>query len=279
MIEPDPNFNIENYHYELGEHPFPVANDLWIGLGDIERVKFYVPQKRAMKDWPDFLKLKFDIEEDVFYDPAIVGLPSTLSPGQIEEVRKNMYKYVIKSIEDPTPVSPPKTLQPEDALESIKMRILARRSFQDFNKMFGNVSREVAPLSEWEQKVIQWRKGYGFLVPYTKMTGVLFPTPSGDDALQHEVVREYFFHIKDSPLSGIILSVAQEPNTDRAIYGLRRDMRTDWVFSDPRFFDGKTAIIDGMIINGKAKGIPVDVTSFVEKMNYLTRNLEELLAG
>ena len=77
------DFDINLYHL-----PFevPVDGTLWADLNDrvsensLSKQGFRIPSQRAMKGWDEMLKVKFGIEEHVFYDPEIGALVVADSP-------------------------------------------------------------------------------------------------------------------------------------------------------------------------------------------------------
>ncbi len=286
-MAPEQDFNPRKFLFNFGERRFPIDCTFWAELNNAG-LDLYLPQKRAKRGWPSRLKEEYGITEHVYYDSAIVGLPLTLTREQIEGARLGMNRYLIKSAGDLSPVSPPKSITAEQALQYMQIRLYARQSaLEIMQSLKESKSAMPAPeLTDWEKKVLSWRRGYGFLVPYDCMVGVFLPFPKDESSLKYEVVREYFFQtpdklgLLDEYFRGIALSIAQEPNSDKAIFGLRRDLRTDWVFGDPRFCDGQTAHIGGMWVNDHVEGgRSVAIEPFVEQMNYLIRNLEEVLAS
>jgi len=241
------DFDINLYHL-----PFevPVDANLWADLNDgvsensLSKQGFRIPSQRAMKEWDEMLKVKFGISEHVFYDPEIVGLPSEVTAEELERARLN---WCSRLVSDGKPVPPPESITPEQYLIS--------RQFQIFLKqdriLAELMKRGISEISEEERRIAVWRPGFGFLWDYHQGEGLLQSRPKNESILRYEAIREYFFHHPLSP--GIVLSVAQEPNSDRAIWGLRRDLFTDF----PSKF------------NEEAVG----------GINYLTENLEKVLRG
>ncbi|MBI3334076.1 hypothetical protein HYZ97_01185 [Candidatus Pacearchaeota archaeon] len=248
----------------------PVSNDLWVELDGNENVpvscdkRFYHPTKRAQKEWPAMLNAVYGLKEDVFYNPAITGLINEVTPEMIESFRKTMFKGIIDS-RTKKPWEPPATLSVESYLEMRRNSIYAEHAAGRTLLMMGAQESPEITLSEWEERLVQWRPDYGFLVDHRQQTEFLARQPKDSAALKHEVVREYLFCIPAA--QDVILSVAQEPNTDRAIWGLRRTMHLDWPFDCP----GNTFL---EILEETNMSVPL----FVEQFNELAQNLEDLLA-
>jgi len=229
------------------------------------KTRFYVPTARAKKGWPEKIKLTFNVEPWVVYDMAVLNLPNEITAEEIEEHRLNMNKYLVKSLKDPTPVGPPDKLS---VREYLSRKSLSLQAFL----CWGN--RTFEDLSEKEKRICQWTEDYGFLWDHRDGEGLLFPHPKDDKALKFEVIKEYFFHLREFPQ--LILSVAQEPNTDKAVYGFRREGSLDWPFDKiwtgveyddnhkprPRYLAMKDEGVEEMII---------------KPMNKLVRNIEYLL--
>ena len=173
-----------------------------------------------------------------------------------------MNKYVVKSLEDPTQIGPPDHITATECLLYLQMRLFGFESAQETLEMLGQ-KKEKRELTDWEKKLKIWRPGYGFLYDYRDRVGFLFPKAHEKD-YKHEIIKEYFFHIPDSYFSGVILSLAQEPNSDRPFWGLRRDLATDWPF------DGEKTAIRLFSDNSPVK-------NFVEQMNSLIINLENII--
>ncbi|MEI6731975.1 MAG: hypothetical protein WCK90_04835 [archaeon] len=247
-LEPDFSFNPLDFVCQVS---YPIDNSFWIHLADDSLTKqgFYHPSQPAKKDWPDLLKVKYGIEEYIFYDPEIVGLPLQITNEMLEAKRKDWNKYIVEDFKSMKPLAPPEKITPEEWLMDEQMSLYAETAFDGLIDPDGTNPPKERKYTDFEKKVMHWRKGYGFLVNYKDMKGILFPTPRDDEALKFEIVREYFFNI---PGCGVVLSLAQEPNTDRAIWGMRRDFATDW----PKEFSKQ----------------------FIERMNYISVNLENILS-
>ncbi len=204
---------------------------------DVQR--FYAPSKILSQDWPEILKLKYNIEPAIEYDMEIVGLPLKITRKMIKSKKSKIKKYKSMILENPELIEHPKEITPEDWLESEKIKMAAKESAQETLEMLGKRERKKIIPTEFEEKIKRWHRGYGFLVEYTEMVGFLFPRPKDEKSLKYEVIREFLFNIQDNYFSGIILSLAQEPNTNRAIWGFRRDMATSWEDKFPKEFVGK----------------------------------------
>lgn len=180
--------------------------------------RFYVPNTRARKDWPEKLKQFYNVEPYVVYDSSVVNLPAEITAQEIELHRKGMNKYFIESVENPVPVPPPEKLQVEDYLFSKHLELM----------LTVGTKEEYKHLNDKEKRIYRWDRNYGFLWDHRRAKGALFPQPESLSALEFETTCEYFFHIPEFPK--LILSLGCEPNTDKAIYGFRREASLDWPF-------------------------------------------------
>lgn len=232
-------------HRNTGRLPIDAA--FWTRIKSEKESKLHIPTPALKKDWPEYLEIVHNIKPDIFYDPAISGLILEVTPEMMEKFIQETNKVLIDDDEDnPSPTS----ITPEEYLSIERLRTFAKISGNNFMNVMGK-TEEPLYLSEWEERLLQWREGYGFLVESKDMKGLLFPKPNNMQSLKQEVVREYFFNIPEREYSGIILSLGQEPNSNRAIWGFRRDFATDWPEQLPQ--------------------------RFITEMNELTENLETLL--
>lgn len=236
------------------------------------QTKFYIPTTRARKGWPEKLKQIYGVEPQAVYETSVLNLPNEITAEEIEAHRKGMNKYLIKSREDPTPVGPPSKLSVQEYLRSKRMKLIANLSFTNNQEETKQVWER---MTEKEKRIFRWKEDYGFLWDHREGKGTFFPEPRDIQALKFETTCEYFFHIPEFPL--LILSLGCEPNTDRAIYGLRREARLDWPFDKiwtgvehdnlgkprPRYASITNTVVENKII------LP---------MNQLIRNLEYILS-
>ena len=178
-----------------------------------------------------------------------------------------MNKYLVKRLKDLTPVGPPEKLSPEEYLRSKSMRLITELSL---------TSKKFEDLSEKEQRICRWKQDYGFLWDHREGTGVLFPGPRNLKALKFEVMNEYFFHVPEFPR--LILSVGCEPNSDRAIYGFRREASMDW--PPDRLWNG-WEYDENKKPHPKYIDFPNEAVEkgMVLPMNYLIKNLEYALSN
>lgn len=273
-----------------------------------------IPRSKLSRNWARTLRV-VGVDPSITYDSRVVGLPNTVTREMIEREKQDRRKYVVENLNSSEPVQFEGEVTAESVIQSKKAQLAARLAARSFGIM-----RVDSKLTEFEQLLLQWHPGYGFLWDYSTNVGAIFPEPRDDSALKYEVVREFLFHIPPekaeyptnakvtaenlgndkillrllrekkglepkelsqlSPMeifhsfegfkfsdlasmsisvteaiqsnTGIILSLAEEPNTNRAIWGFRRDLATDW----PGNF----------------------IAPFVEKMNLLISGLEELLS-
>lgn len=243
------DFNPQQFHYNA---PLPIAGDVWEELSDIKKIQgtnkqVYAPIKPLSNDWFERLTKLFGCYPNAIYDPQIANLPETITRQTLDDARSDWNKYVIKSIEDPTPVPPPRSISPERYL---------------FKKSLEFAFRE--PVTEEERKIATWREGYGYL------------TSRSVTKKRFRVDFEHFFNIPNSYWSGIVLSLARERNTGKAIWGLRRDMATDFPFNPtskgPTSGPFATSLNSHLMIENDL------IDRYVEQVNNLTFNLENCLA-
>jgi len=234
--------------------------------------RFYVPQTRARKGWTEKLKVRFGVEPFIEYDPAVLNLPNEITAEEIEAFRKDMNKYLVESLENPVPVPPPEKVSVQEYLRHKSTSLTARLCFADDDE---RAKRIWNSFSEKEKRIYRWTEDYGFLWDHRDGKGMLFPAPKDDSALKFETTCEYFFQVPSFPQ--LILSLGCEPNTERAIYGLRREASLDWPFD-------KIWLGPGVDENGKPKAkmasIPDETVrrQIVEPMNSLIRNIEYLIS-
>jgi len=235
-------FNPKEFEYQSN---LPIDNSFWIEINDPSFLssKLYIPKNALNKNWPDKLMNEYEIEKFAFYDPEIVALPLRVTKEMIEEANSERLQYP-KLINARTGKSMP--LPPiRDAVEFIehlKISSFAKLAVERIR----NPDARTA-LSDFKIKATKWNPDYGFLVSFRDAKGWPFPRARDINDKKYEVVREFFFHVPEGFNSGIILSVAQEPNTNRAIWGFRRDFLTDWPsqFSEP-FSDEMSRLIRGL---------------------------------
>ena len=81
------DFNPKQFRYQ---YQLPIEHSFWIEVNGEEDVpastdkRFYTPSNKAQRGWHEKLKLKYDIEEDIYYNPEIVGLARTVTPEMLE---------------------------------------------------------------------------------------------------------------------------------------------------------------------------------------------------
>jgi len=265
---------------EIGFNPteyvvenFPVSNDMWVELDGNERVpastkkRFYTPSKNAKKDWPEMLKVKYGIEEYAFYDPKITGLFLEVTKEMIEEGNNNRFKCLKFVDDDGKEVQPelPRIDDAENYLISKQAGLAGRLAAENLIRVFGTKKAKEElkkkKLTNFEKKLDQWHPGYGFLY---KNREVMFARSIPQEELKYEIVREYLFHIREAP--DVLISLAQEPNTDRAFWGLRRSLRLDWPFDSAK--NTFRQVIEGEFSS---------VDNYIGKMNNLLENLEYIV--
>jgi len=239
-------FNPKDFSYNGG---FGIDFSFWTSIAseDARGNSFRIPSQRLNVNWPAILREDYEVN-NIYYDPRITSLHLEVTHDMVNKKKSKM--YVSLSRIDGKTFAPSDSLSPEQWLQSEKMRILGRRSAKSLLHSLGEYAQE-EKLIEFEERILQWQRGYGFLVDYGDMKGLLFPVPKDDSALKYEVIREFFFHLPYNSLSGVILSIGEEPNSNKAIWGFRRDMATDW----PKEFPD----------------------SFINEMNGLTADLEDFL--
>jgi len=258
-------FDPRDYYFEYG---MPVDGTFWIELNGKEEVpvstkkRFYTPSHKAKKEWNEMLKFIYQIEEHVFYDPAITGLINNIPFKMKVEVQKN-HDYLMNAHKELFSF-PEKTLDDDRILELLKIELQAEMSANDLMIMLGKEDSvpKRKELSDFEKRLMVWKPGYGFLVD--RMTSFPFSRPKDSDSLKYEIVREYLFHLREYP--EVVLSLAQEPNSDRAIWGLRRTMNLDWPFDESQNTFKRVL---------EKHEISVDI--YIDQMNNLIENLENIV--
>ncbi len=248
-----------------------IDNSFWehldenCGVPSSCKTRFYIPTARAKKGWPEKLEQFFGVKPWVVYDPSVLNLQNEISVEEIEACRLNMNKYLVESLENMKPVPPPDKLSVQRYLRNKSLSITAGLCWGE----------KWENLTEKEQRISRWTEAYGFLWDHRDGKGVLFPGPKDEMALKFEVMNEYFFHTKQFP--PLILCVAQEPNTDRAIYGFRREASLDWPFDKMQV--GFEHNEHGKIIGPKIVTLSDEAVenNIVNPMNKLIRNIEYIL--
>lgn len=296
-MEIDISFNPSEFqHSQTGG--FGVSRDIWDSLSDINNMfftnkKFYIPSRKIAPGWPEALKIKFGIGEDVLYNKKIINLPSLVTPEMIEEERKSMFSHI--RLVGGGKMQPPETLSVNDYLEQQRMHVYfklrrgkkvnppEKTDVNSFDEALSEllVSQESMQeayddLSEFEKLVYQWGPGYGYLIPSrdTKKDLLSPGGPKEGVVLTNKVEREYFFNIPKSHWSGVILALGQEPETDKVYWGFRRTLKMDWPFN----LDGPLPRAPGL--EEHFVGNQTDPAhEFVDKMNNLIYNLENVMAS
>lgn len=261
-------FDIDKHVIGEGRH---IGNDLWVELDGDEGVptscnsRFYHPTKKAKRGWPAMLKTVYGIKEQVFYDVRISGLINEIDSVEMEEYRKEMFQGMIDS-KTRMPVPPPDEISNRFYLELRKGGLMAEMSANRLKKMFSKsleLDKE-REFTDFEKRLLQWRADYGFLIDYREKKGFFGRMPDNSEAFKHEVEREYLFCLPEA--YELVLSVAQEPNTDKAIWGLRREMNLDWPF------DSKGNTFSELL---NARGSSID--DFVKSFNSMIKGIEEII--
>jgi hypothetical protein len=278
MAEQEIDVNFNPQEFLVPENWF-IDGTFWehidqnMSVPSVCKTKFYIPQKRAKKSWPEKLKQFYGIEPQAVYETSVLNLPNEITAEEIETHRRGMNKYLVKSIEDPTPIGPPDKLSVQNYLRSKRMELIGKLSFTTSEEQ---TKRIWDRMTEKEKRIYRWTKDYGFLWDHREGKGVLFSEPKGIEALKFETTCEYFFHLPDFPL--LILSVGCEPNTDKAIYGFRREARLDWPFD--KIWTGVEHDENGKprprYIDTPEKAVEQNI---VLPMNRLIQNLEYILTN
>jgi hypothetical protein len=297
----------KRYHHEPCTIPF-VANDLWEELDGNESVpvstpmRFYHPRKNLRKDWPSILKMRYGIEENAFYDTRVSGLILEVTPEMLaNEIAENEERYrnnwvfaseyerenFIKSEREQTTA--------QTYLQGRKYGLQLEMMDQEETTIPGIKKREqrfYEDLTDFEKRVLQWSPEYGFLIDHRKKEGDFFPQGKDQD-IKYEIEREYFFHLPSYP--ELFISLAQEINTNRAIWGLRRSMGLDWPFDSPtnnrrpggegidRIVQALSSSIRKEIIEHHPSyqgdtPLASSVEEVVREMNFFLKNLESALS-
>lgn len=239
-------FNPQDYQDHC---PMPIDGSFWVELDGNEDVpttttrRFYHPSSKAKHGWAEKLEV-YGVQPFFVLNPEVCALPLTLSPDVIEQTRLGMNKYVVRSLKDRTPVPPPEKLEAEACLETLKMRAICEMSFS---------GKKYEDLTSFEQNVLEWHSGYGFLWDHRQNEGVLFPRPGEKTRLKHEIDREYLFQMPG--FHHVVISLARTPNFEKAVWGLRRTADTDWPFdkmygrpwcNTDKVVDGVNEILSGL---------------------------------
>lgn len=264
---------LERYHHKPGSIPF-VSNDLWEELDGNESVpvstpmRFRHPKKNLRKDWPNILKMVYGIEPNISYDTRVSGLILEITPEMLaEEIAENEERYrnnwvfsseyereeFIKREREQTTA--------QTYLQGKKYNLIMETMDQEETTIKGIKKikqRFYEDLTDFEKRVLQWEPEYGILIDHRKKEGDFFPQGKDQD-IKYEIEREYFFSLPTYP--ELFVSLAQEINTNRAIWGLRRSMGLDWPFDSPT--------------NERR---PDKVNETVEEMNQFLLNLEQMLS-
>ncbi|MEK6927433.1 MAG: hypothetical protein AABX11_03290 [Nanoarchaeota archaeon] len=241
-------FNPNDFAYLGG---LMIERKFWIALSPETTLKsegFYIPSKKLNPNWPEILELKYGLTPNVKYDLKLMSLPSEIT-REMQEKLKQRRNLIAKKLYIPVSNELP---SPEECLLDIQTRIRAKQSAKELTRLLETSQEEPKELTEFERKVLQWNPEIGILKSRTQ-----FNINPKRPKLEYEVVNEYLFHLSNSPITeisyfeGILLNLCQEPNTNRAIFGFRRDMATDWPNSFPK--------------------------EFIDEMNTLIHNLENIL--
>lgn len=251
----------------------PISHDIWNSLDNINGIpftnkKFYVPRAELPADWNLRFNDKLGIKENVFYDPEIVNL-SVL-------VNKDMISEFLSGLRPNDPILDMVKQNGGDLPEDIYLELYGQKlrwkiSHAQTLAMLSDKEDEFKfELSDWQKKVLSWRRGYGHLVPMEDMHfGIFGASPKYDAVLANRVEGEYFFRVPRDYYSGIVLSLGVASDGGNAYWGFRRDLATDWPFR----FDPKKEMSE----HRKLLEMIAPMEPFVDKMNYLLVNLENVL--
>lgn len=219
--------------------------------------RFYVPSRISKRGWIEKLETVYGIKPWFVFDSKIANLPNEIPFEELEKERLECNKYVVRSMKDQTPLPPPEKVDSIRYLAGKNMELhLQRPKWED--------------LTDFEKRVLQWRKDYGLLWDHRKASGLLFPMAKPED-MKFEIDRELFFRIPEQ--SGLVLSLAREINSERPIYGFRREGFLDWPFDI--FRDG-FEYVDGKRTKLKwSSASPEKISPVVEGVDRLTKFLEK----
>lgn len=244
---------LDRYHHKPGSIPF-VSNDIWIELDGKEDVpvstpkRFYHPKKNLRKEWPDILKMRYGIKPNKIYDTKVSGLILEVTPEMLEKERVKHSAFEMN-------------MAAEDYLQLKKYSLILDLMDQEQPTIPGikkSKQRFYEDLTDFEKRILQWEPEYGILVDHRAKSEGFF-TQAEDKDIKYEIEREYFFNLPT--YSELFISLAQEINTNRAIWGLRRSIGLDWPF------DSQTTTRR-----------PDNVDETIREMNQFLLNLEQMIS-
>ena len=235
--------NFELARYQSRGWPL-VSNDLWVELDGNEDVpvstptRFYHPTKNLKEDWPEHLKLIHWVEENIYYDTKVSGLLLEITDEMLEEKRNQDEKLHREIYHFDSPAEKEKFIKrerelvtPESYIQSRKCGLILDMLDSPAVNLHGLKNpTQKKEFTDFEERVYKWSPDYGTLTDYRKKEGVLFPKGKDKD-IKYDVLREYFFHVPSYP--ELFISLAQEMNTNRGIWGLKRSGGLDWPFDSP----------------------------------------------
>lgn len=237
---------LERYHHKPGSIPF-VSNDLWEELDGNESVpvstkmRFRHPKRILRKDWPDILKMVYDIEPNISYDPKVSGLILEITPEMLakeiaeheKSYRQPNYRFDSEEQREEFIKNMAKGMTPQNYIQGKQYGLRLEMMEQEETTIPGIKKikqRFYEDLTDFEKRILQWEPEYGVLIDHRAKSKGLFPQGKDQD-IKYEIEREYFFHLPTYP--ELFISLAQEINTNKAIWGLRRSMGLDWPFDSP----------------------------------------------
>jgi hypothetical protein len=184
--------------------------------------------------------MRYDIEPNIFYDTKISGLILEITPEMLAEkiarqeksYRTNWQFRSEKEREDFIKRQAEQT-SAQTYIQGRKFSLILQMMEQTEPAIPGikkTKQRFYEDLTDFEKRILQWNPEYGVLIDNRTKTKGLFPQGKDQD-IKYEIEREYFFSLPTYP--ELFVSLAQEINTNRAIWGLRRSMGLDWPFDSP----------------------------------------------
>lgn len=191
--------------------------------------RFYIPRRVGKRGWVERIQENYEIKPWFVFDSEVGNL--------LYEVQKN--------VAEPVKWLKTKQVELQCELAQFEKWTKPRKNFQD--------------LTNFEKKLLKWGEDYGLLWDHRFGAGQLFSMAREKD-MQYEIDREFLFH---TSYEGLVLSLSREINSERPVYGFRKQPFLEWPFD---------------ISEEGLKFPPEKVNPLVKNVNFFINHLEKIIS-